>query len=212
MDARKLFIAGATGAVGRNVAKLAHERQIPHVAHLRPGRDPSPYRNPAIFNLSDPVALDEALRGCTTVLQLIGSKRARFAQGDTYESSDIATTRQLVEASRRVGVDHFILLSSVGAGRPVGAYLKAKARAEALVTKSGVPYTIFRPSAFVGEGHRTFPGFDTLTRSLKLQTLRPIPVDALVRALLHVAMQRSPTEAVLEGRSLWEVVDAAGGV
>lgn len=203
MKARRLFVAGATGAIGRQLTRLARERGVPHVSHLRPGRDPAGFENPAVLALSDPDALDQALRGCTTVLQLIGSKRERFGRGDTYETSDVATTRQLVEAAKRVGVDHFVLLSSVGAGRPVGAYLNAKARAEALVMKGGAPYTIFRPSAFTGEGHPKLSAMKAVTGLLGLESLRPIPAEVLVEALLEAAVERAPLDAVVEGKTLW---------
>ena len=91
---------------------------------------------------------------CTTVVQLIGTMRKRFAQGDTYESSDVGTTRQLVAAATEAQIDHFVLLSSVGADKPMGAYLKAKAEAERIVFDSGIPWTVFRPSSFDGGGHR----------------------------------------------------------
>lgn len=203
MTARRLFVAGANGAIGRKLTRLARERGVPHVSHLRPGRDPAGFENPALLALSDPDALDQAMKGCTTVLQLIGTKRERFGTGDTYEASDVATTRQLVEAARRVGVDHFVLLSATGAGRPLGAYLKAKARVEALVVKGGTPYTIFRPSAFTGEGFKQLGALDTVTRLLHLSKLRPIPTDVLVAALLNVAVARAPLGTVLEGEPLW---------
>jgi len=205
MNARRLFVAGANGAIGRQLTRLARERGVAHVSHLRPGRDPAGFENPAVLALSDPDALDAAIKGCTTVLQLIGTKRERFGKGDTYESSDVATTRQLVESARRVGVDHFVLLSAAGAGRPFGAYLKAKARVEALVMKGGAPYTIFRPSAFTGEGFRNLSAMDAVTRFLHLSKLRPIPTDVLVAGLLNVALAREPLDTVLEGEPLWAV-------
>lgn len=208
MNARRLFVAGATGAIGRQLTRLARARQIPHVSHLRPGRDPTGFEQPAVLELSDPDALDAAMKGCTTVLQLIGTKRSRFAKGDTYESSDVATTRQLVEAARRMGVDHFLLLSSTGAGRPLGAYLKAKARAESLVMQGGAPYTIFRPSAFTGEGHPRMAALEVGTRLFGLEKLRPIPAEVLVEALLNVAQARAPLDTVLEGKALWSVAGA----
>jgi nucleoside-diphosphate-sugar epimerase len=132
MTPRKLFVAGSTGATGRVLVPLAQQRGMPFVAHVRTRHAQSPELPPnaAIFELSDSSALDAAMRGCTTVVQLIGTMRKRFSSGDTYATSDVGTTRQLVEAARRAGADHFVLLSSVGAGRPVGAYLQAKAQAE----------------------------------------------------------------------------------
>jgi uncharacterized protein YbjT (DUF2867 family) len=164
----------------------------------------------AVVELSDGAQLIEAMAGSTTVLQLIGTMRKRFATGDTYETSDIGTTRQLVEAAKRAGVDHFVLLSSVGAGRPMGAYLKAKAEAERLVRESGIPWTVLRPPAFEGEYHQPMPLLRVFTRLSVLRNMRPIHLEQLAAVLLRVAAQRGPLNAVLEGDSLWAEVKATG--
>lgn len=207
---RKVFIAGSTGAVGRTVTRLALEQGVPFVAHQRPAPDRPGGSNAAQFPLTDSDAITEALRSCTTVVQLIGTMRNRFARGDTYQTSDIGTTRQLVDAARRAGtIDHLVLLSSVGAGRPLGAYLKAKAEAERLVRQSGIPFTVFRPSAFMGEGHE-IPGFaERLTRALGLKRYQPIKVEDLARSIVHVSRLQSELGATLEGDTLWRVVEAA---
>jgi uncharacterized protein YbjT (DUF2867 family) len=163
-----------------------------------------------VFELSDADALARAMAGCTTVIQLIGTMRKRFAAGDTYETSDIGTTRQLVDAAVRAGVDHVVLLSSVGAGKPMGAYLQAKARAEAIVRESGLAYTIFRPSAFYGEGHVGIPGAKTVLSALGWRRYEPIAVEALAAGILHAALTRAPLGVALEGQPLWSVVEAAG--
>ncbi len=210
MTARKIFIAGSTGAVGRTVVRLADKEGLDIVPHVRPKhRSEALHPRAAELELSDSETLDKALAGVSTVLQLIGTMRKRFASGDTYESSDIGTTKLLVEAAKRSGVDHFILLSSVGAGNPIGAYLQAKAKAEELVTTSGLVYTIFRPSTFVGEGHRAPPLMGALTKMLHLASYQPIQVEDLARAILHVARERTALCAVLEGQSLWQVVAQA---
>lgn len=209
--ARRLFVAGSTGAVGRQVVGVASARGVAVVPHLRPRAEraaPADERA-AVFELADADALTGALRACTTVVQLIGTTRSRFATGDTYETSDIGTTKQLVHAAVTAGVDHFVLLSSVGAGRPLGAYLKAKARAEALVVACGIPYTIVRPSTFMGEGHSAPPGMQTLTRWFGMKTYQPIAVSQLAALLVHVAARRTKLGEVLEGASLWQGVGEA---
>src|SRR4051812_22449943 len=109
MTGRKLFVAGSTGAVGRTVVRIGKGR-AELVAHQRPKPGGNPGEGLAVFPLDDAEALTAALKGCTTVLQLIGTMRKRFATGDTYESSDIGTTRHLVEAARRAGtIDHLVL-------------------------------------------------------------------------------------------------------
>ncbi len=211
---RHLFVAGATGATGRTVMRQALARGVSGVAHVRPKSASSElareWPRKAVVELSDGAQLIEAMAGSTTVLQLIGTMRKRFATGDTYETSDIGTTRQLVEAAKRAGVDHFVLLSSVGAGRPMGAYLKAKAEAERRVRESGIPWTVLRPPAFEGEYHQPMPLLRVVTRLSVLRNMRPIHLEQLAAVLLRVAAQRGPLNAVLEGDSLWAEVEATG--
>lgn len=207
-------MAGATGAVGRTVVRLASTHGADFVPHVRPktaAQGKSLHPRAAILELSDRSALGQVLEDRTTVLQLIGTMRNRFARGDTYETSDVGTTRQLIEVAKERGtVDHFILLSSVGAGRPFGAYLQAKARAEAIVREAGIPFTIFRPSAFMGEGHHVPPIFKRLAQTIGAKSWEPIPVGELAAALLWVAEHREPVNTVLEGAALWAAVDKAG--
>jgi uncharacterized protein YbjT (DUF2867 family) len=209
---RKLFIAGSTGVVGRTVVQLAHQSGQDFVAQVRPksaGKALVPAKT-ALCKLSDPEALRQAMSGCTTVLQLIGTMRKRFDQGDTYKTSDIGTTAALVEAARSCGVDHFVLLSSAGTGRPFGAYLTAKAEAEALVKDSGIPFTIFRPSAFTGADERHVPAFfSAAMRIFGLEKYQPIDVKDLALALLFVSSARSSLNTILEGRPLWDQVSNA---
>lgn len=205
-------MAGATGATGRTLVRLGTGRACEIVPLVRPqsaaGADP----RAVIVDLADSAGLARAMAGCTTVLQLVGTMRRRFATGDTYETSDIGTTRQLVAAAQTAGVGHVILLSSVGAGRPVGAYLRAKAAAEAIVRDSGIPWTIVRPGPFVGEGHKV-PGLLGLATKLAgVWKYRPIQLEQLASAMLLIAEERAPMNAILEGRPLWEVVERAASV
>jgi uncharacterized protein YbjT (DUF2867 family) len=210
MSKRVLFVAGASGAVGRTVIAHASEADLVLRPHYRRPSASGVSPDALVFPLDDRARLVEALRAATTIAQLIGTIRKRFKDGDTYESSDIATTAMLVDAAKEAGtVDHFVLLSSVGAGGAMGAYLKAKAKAESLVSTSGIPYTILRPSAFDGDRHRPPPGFGLITRLPGLGKYAPIRVDDLARAILHIAAVRAPLDAVLEGAPLFAEVAAA---
>ncbi len=209
MRPRKVFIAGSSGATGKLVVPLAQAEGLDVLAHLRPKLGRVADRQQAVFELSDRAALLAALRDCTTILQLIGTVRSRFAAGDTYETSDVGTTRALVDAGREAGVDHLVLLSSVGAGHPIGAYLQAKAAAEKLVVESGLPWTVFRPSAFQSEERQPPAGFALLTRLPGLQRFRPIPLQGLARGLVRSAKERAPLGAVLEGTALFAWINPA---
>ena len=211
MTHRKLFIAGASGATGQQVVSQALARKIDIVPHYRPKRAAGTAALPpgaAICELSDASALEAAMRGCTTVLQLIGTMKKRFAQGDTYETSDIGTTRALVQAAKAVGVDHVLVLSSTGAGHPRGAYLHAKAAAERIAQESGISTTVFRPSLLVG-GDRAPRLLATVLKPLLGNTrYGPITLEDLAAALLNVALANAPLGVALEGPSLFEQVSA----
>ncbi len=207
MKPRTLFVAGATGAVGQRLVAQAVAQGLDIVPHAR-AQSAAKLTHPkrVTYALSD-TKLIETLQSCTTVVQLIGTMRKRFAAGDTYESSDIGTTRALVNAAKAAkNIDHIVLLSSVGAGSPTGAYLKAKAEAERLVRESGIAYTVFRPSGFEDREGVYLPGVRAFTRFFGLKKYEPIKLDELASGLLQVSVNRGPLNVELEGESLWAQV------
>ncbi|HEY2512510.1 MAG TPA: NAD(P)-binding oxidoreductase [Polyangiaceae bacterium] len=218
----RIFVAGATGATGRVFLPLATAAGHDLVFHVRPqSSQKTPLSKDSrarIFDLGDPRALSDALAGCEAAVSFIGTMRKRFGDGDTYESSDIATTRQLVEGAIVAKVSRFILLSSFGAGS-VGAYLQMKAKCEAIVKESGLRWTILRPSALVtpegspegthGARHAP-PGASAVFGAMRalpgmvgfVDDVRPMPLDVLAQAILRVLA--TPRDgATLEGRDLW---------
>jgi uncharacterized protein YbjT (DUF2867 family) len=153
--------------------------------------------------------------GCDAVLSTIGTTRARSGPGVSYETVDYGTTALLLAAARAVKARHFVLMSSIGAGRPVGPYLAWKARAERAVIDSGVPFTIVRPSFLTGEG-RPFPriadaAVDALARlpllSGPLRDFRSIPIHVLAWNFVRILTARGDLGKILTGRDLWRAWD-----
>jgi uncharacterized protein YbjT (DUF2867 family) len=190
--------------------------------HVRPqSADKSPLaKDPRarIFDLANAAPLEDALARCDVTISFVGTMRNRFKAGDTYESSDIGSTQQLVHGALTAKVPRFILLSSFGAGS-VGAYLQMKGECEDIVKKSGLRWTILRPSALVSpddgpegtHGTRRVPrGSDSLFGALRrlpglgpfADDVRPIPIDVLCEAILRV-LDEPRDGATLEGRDLW---------
>ena len=213
----RIFVGGATGATGREFVAAARAAGVEQVVHVRP-RSESKYRalrpdgpEPALLELTDAGALDAAMAGCDAVVSMIGTMRVRFAQGDTYASSDVGTTQLLVDAARRAEVGHFVLMGAVGTGWLPGAYYDAKRRAEQIVIDSGLPWTITRPAALVGEdrGSRLVLAGGWLGGVPGLRGIvddaRGIPCEVVARAMLRVAVDHSHVGEVLTGRDLWRI-------
>jgi len=69
---------------------------------------------------------------------------------DTPENLDLRGNQHLIDAARRAGVRHFVLVSTLGASidSPVPVF-RAKAGAEAHLKASGLEYTILQPTAYM---------------------------------------------------------------
>lgn len=202
---RQVFIAGATGYTGRVLVPLiAQSTEWKPLAHVRPGSRHVDFLPPDIerceVDLANTAALISAMAGCEAVVSLIGTTRAQFGPGVSYETVDVGSTQQLVTAAKQASVKRFVLLSSVGAAETGVAYLRAKAAAEKIVMTSGLDWIILRPSAIVGSGRqwprlliplamvlRYIPGLRQIANDY-----RPIHVETLARAVF-AAVKHSPT-------------------
>jgi len=218
----RLFVAGATGFLGRAIAQQdSAQHEVELVLQARPGSRGRAHLGDDArvceVDLADEDALVTAMAGCDAVLQLIGTTRARFKEVGDYEAVDYGTTVQLVEAAKRAsaGRCHFLHVSSAGAGRAVGEYLKWKRRAEEVAEQSGLDVTITRPSVIGGD--KQFPdrkpfeamgallrGFSETPLSGWALDLRPMNVQLLALVLLRIARDRAPL-GLVKGRGLWSI-------
>lgn len=221
LSRKAAFVAGATSFTGRALAAQdADKHGVELKLQVRPSSssarklegDPRVTR----VDLEDRIALEDALHGIDCVVQLIGTVRARFSETGDYEAVDYGTTNKLLDAAKLRRVPHFLLLSSLGAGRGWGEYLKWKQRTEDIVKGSGLPYTIVRPSYLAGdEQFRERAALKGTTAFLRgfsesmfgggfAADIRPINIQVLARVLLHL-VEVGPQRRVLTGRHLWKI-------
>ena len=216
---QRVAIAGASGYTGRRlIAQLATNQDWRSRALVRAG-SPTKTAFPAdqdvaVCQLDNIESLAAALEGCDAIIQTIGTTKAQFAPGVNYETVDYGTTVALLAAAGRANVRRFLLLSSTGAGKPVGAYLRWKQRTEQVVIDSPLDWTILRPAAIVGPDRRALQIGSapfTLLSQLPLvgdfgARLRAIEVDDLARCFIACLADSSTSKQILEGRSLWQKV------
>ena len=197
------FVAGASGYTGR--ALLAELHRAGSSWQPRPhARSSGKLIDAVVCDPRDVAKLTDGMRGCDAVVQLIGTVKARFEDGD-YDDIDYGTTVALGQAALAAGVPRFLLLSSVGAGSPRGRYLQVKRKTEEWVEKSGLEYTVVRPSVIVGQGRRAAQILGAL--AYPIPAFRAIEVHQLARVFVRALERREQVRnRILEGRSLWQLL------
>jgi uncharacterized protein YbjT (DUF2867 family) len=151
---RTIAVTGATGFVGRHAV-----RALIDAGHSVRGlvRSPDKAREvlpedgwtPVAGDVFDRPALDELTRGADAVVHTIGIRRE--LPGITFERLHTGATERVVEAATGGGVRRLVHVSALGvrANAPA-AYFRSKHAAEQIVRRSGLDWTILRPSLIHG--------------------------------------------------------------
>jgi uncharacterized protein YbjT (DUF2867 family) len=99
-------------------------------------------------DLRDRASLAAVVEGVETVITTANS--AMRGGADNPQSVDLEGNRNLIEAARDAGVEHFIFVSALGADPNHPApFMQAKAQSEASLRESGMEYTILAPTPFM---------------------------------------------------------------
>jgi nucleoside-diphosphate-sugar epimerase len=209
-----LFITGSRGFVGKPLVSRLLATGLWQIRVLvRPPRkqddDLARGLDFVVGDLCDEETYKFGLEGVYTVIHL--AALTGKAAPPEYERANFEGTKILLQACKRTGVRRFLYVSTIAATYPdqrYFTYAQTKARAEALVRESGIPYSIIRPTAVIGSGS---PIWRTLSSLAKLPVvplpnggrvkLQPIDVDDLVQGIELV---------VSEGRFEGEALDLGG--
>jgi NADH dehydrogenase len=99
-------------------------------------------------DLRDRTSLDGAVEGVEAVITTANS--AMRGGADNPQSVDLEGNRNLIEAARDAGVEHFIFVSLIGADpNNPSPLVQAKAQSESALRESGMEYTILAPTAYM---------------------------------------------------------------
>ena len=151
-----------------------------------------------------PASLEGAFQGTSAVIHLAGILVETL--DSTYEHANVASTRGVVEAAKRIGVQKIVLVSATGADEMSrNRYYRTKGQAEALVRTSGLNYTVLRAPLLLGLGTA---GAATLGRHLNQSRPKligggrnfqqPLCVDDLARAALAATKPSVANNLVLD--------------
>jgi uncharacterized protein YbjT (DUF2867 family) len=159
-----ILVVGATGVVGGMITRgfleqgkevrILVRRDSPSSQLVQQGLATSAEEliesgaHPVHGDLRDRASLDAALEGVETVVSTANS--AMRGGADNPQSVDLDGNRNLIDAARDAGVEHFVFVSLLGADPEHPApFLQAKGQSEAVLRESGMDYTILAPTAFM---------------------------------------------------------------
>ncbi len=160
------------------------------------------------IDANSPTLID-ALTGASTVIHLIGSIAPK--KGQKLEELHAGITQQLVKAAQSTNTKILMITALGTSADALSQYHKTKWQAEELVRKSGLPYTILRPSLILGRqvGRRdsklmaryielikTRPKVPLLGGGKNL--LQPVFIGDLSRAISKLALSQEMTGKTLE--------------
>jgi uncharacterized protein YbjT (DUF2867 family) len=161
MEAQRVLVVGASGALGRPVVLALRERGVAVRAlcrHPAAAQDLAAIGAEVVAgDLVEPTTIERALAGCTRVLAaahgLLGRGRHRS------EAVDDAGHRQLITLARAAAVERFVYTSGYGvsAAHPVD-FFRTKFAIEAALRGSGLDAVVLRPTAFMEQHVHAFNG------------------------------------------------------
>jgi len=154
-------VTGATGFVGRHVVRELVSRGISVRALVRDRAKaasvlPKEHVTLVVGDALNDAILADLVDGTQAVVHTIGIRR-ELPEDITFERLHVRATSLVLDATRAAGVRRFVHVSALGvrANAPT-AYQRSKYQSEQLVKKSGLAWTIFRPSLIHGaEGEFT---------------------------------------------------------
>ncbi|MHC5596919.1 MAG: NAD(P)H-binding protein [Nostoc sp.] len=190
----KAFVAGATGETGRRIVQELIARNIPVRALVRDIEKArgilSPEAELVVGDVLQPENLTAALGDSTFLLVATGAKPS-FDPTGPYKV-DFEGTKNLVDAAKAKGIEHFVLVSSLCTSQlfhPLNLFwliLLWKKQAEEYIQKSGLTYTIVRPGGLKNEDNLdaiVMQSADTLfDGSIPRQKVAQVAVEALFEA------------------------------
>lgn len=187
----KAVVAGATGETGRRIVRELVARNIPVRALVRDIEQAKTILPESAEIIQADVLKSDTLissfKGCTVLLCATGA-RPSFDPSGPYKV-DYEGTKNLVNAAKAEGIEHFVLVSSMCVSQffhPLNLFwliLYWKKQAEEYIQKSGLTYTIVRPGGLKNEDNSdsiVMEKADTLFEgSIPRQKVAQVCVEAL---------------------------------
>jgi divinyl chlorophyllide a 8-vinyl-reductase len=159
-SAKKVLIVGATGYIGSAVVTESVRQGYDVIAVTRSLKNDCQFDGAEVVlaDVTDPVAIAEAFNRKIDVV--ISCLACRSGLARDFDEIDYKTTLNILNAAKENGTGKFILLSAICVRKPDLPLQLAKLKMEDALIRSGIDYTIVRPTAY-------FWVFDAQTRMIE---------------------------------------------
>ncbi|MDS0294125.1 complex I NDUFA9 subunit family protein [Halogeometricum luteum] len=153
----KVLVVGGSGFIGTNLCRELKSRghEVTALSRSPSSEDLPAGVNKAMGNVTAYDSIKEAFEGMDAVYNLVALSPLFKPSGgnEMHDKIHRQGTENVVRAAEKHEVDRFVHMSALGAD-PDGptAYIRAKGRAEEIVTESVLDWTVFRPSVVFGDG------------------------------------------------------------
>ena len=146
-DIHRVLLAGATGYIGRVVARELLSRGYQVIALVRPGQSVNSGCEVKEVELTDAPAVRAALEGDTfdAVVSCIASRSGVAADAWLVDHD---ANLNLLKIAMQHGAQRFVMLSAICVQKPRLAFQKAKLAFEEALVTAEIAHSIVRPTAF----------------------------------------------------------------
>ena len=176
METSTVLVVGASGFLGNEICRQLRSKNLPVKAMVRTSTDPVKIEQ--LIKLGIEVVKGDfrnketfypALNGVKTVITTVSSIPFSYKPGENdIQLVDENGMINLIDASKSAGVNHFIFTSfskNIDLDFPLR---NAKRKVERYLIKSGLTYTILRPSFFMELWFSAAVGFDALNGKVNI--------------------------------------------
>jgi uncharacterized protein YbjT (DUF2867 family) len=170
------LIIGATGMVGSEICRLLTVDSKSVRAMVRETSDPVKVNKLKELgveivkgDLRDSSTFAGALQGVSAVITTVSAMPFSYVPGENdIQNVDLDGMTNLINSAKKAGVKHFIYTSFSGQIDMDFPLRNAKRAVEKHLQKSGMTYTILRPSCFTEVWLSAAVGFDTANAKVQL--------------------------------------------
>lgn len=150
-----IFIAGATGYIGRHLVPELIARGHTVRALVRASSiDRVPHGAQAVIgDALDASTFAQHLAPSDTFIQLVGVAHPSPSKAEEFRKIDLVAIRESVRAAIGSSIRHFVYLSVAQPAPVMRDYVAVRAEGERLLSESGIAATFIRPWYVLGPGH-----------------------------------------------------------